>query len=138
MQIEVKADYYSKKDCQANPMSLYVFGDNTVRKGSGGQAIIRGELNSIGIATKLKPSNSDEEFMSDNDLQENKKIINNDIYRIKELYNNAIYNTIVFPYAGLGTGLSQMQVRCPRTFMYLNERLLDEFGFNNMMSLKTV
>lgn len=138
MSIEIKADYFSKEDCQKHPHSLYVFGDNTIRKGSGGQATIRDEPNSIGIATKLRPSmNTDEEFMSDKDLESNKSIINNDIFRLKYLFMEGEYEHLVFPYAGLGTGLSQMQSRCPRTFMFLNERLLDEFGFNNMMSLKT-
>jgi hypothetical protein len=134
MTVEVQKEYFSPKQCRANRNKLYVFGDNTERIGMGGQAGIRQELNSIGLATK----DTCGDFFSDVNLKRNKKFINDDIFAIKESFQNDMYDTVVFPVMGLGTGLSDMQNQCPRTFLYLCERLLDEFSFNNLASLKSL
>lgn len=126
-------DRYSQKLCRETPERLYVFGDNTERIGMGGQAIIRSEINAIGIATK----SSCGKFFSDDEIEENKKFINHDIFRINEAMLNDMYDILVFPEMGLGTGLSAMQRECPRTFLYLCERLLDEFEYNNMAALRS-
>lgn len=129
----IVVDKYSKQVLKDTPDNLYVFGDNTERIGMGGQAVIRYEINSIGLATKMSCG----EFFDDDDLQANKQFINDDIFRIKEAMLNDQYKTLVFPEMGLGTGLSAMQRECPRTFLYLCERLLDEFNYNNCGALKT-
>lgn len=134
MIIEVQKEYYSPKQCRANPNKLYVFGDNTQRIGMAGQACIRQEINAIGLATK----DTCGDFFSDDNLERNKRFINNDIFAIKECMLNDMYEILVFPAMGLGTGLSDMQKQCPRTFLYLCERLLDEFYFNNLQSLKSM
>jgi len=41
---------------------IFVFGDNTVRKGIGGAAKLRNELNSYGFITKKYPSHSDNSY----------------------------------------------------------------------------
>ena len=41
----------------------------------------------------------------------------------------------MFPFNGLGTGRAKLMNNAPRIFMYLTQRLLDEFNFNNMMNL---
>lgn len=133
MKIEVQKEFYSSKQCRANLNKLYVFGDNTDRIGMAGQATIRQEINAIGLATK----DTCGDYFSDDKIERNKKFINEDIYRIKESMENDMYEVLVFPAMGLGTGLSDMQRQCPRTFLYLCERLLDEFNFNNLESLKS-
>lgn len=132
--IEVQKEFYSVKQCRENPNKLYVFGDNTDRVGMAGQATIRQEINSIGLATK----DTCGDYFSDVNLAANKMFINQDIFAIKESMENDRYKVLVFPAMGLGTGLSDMQRQCPRTFLYLCERLLDEFGFNNLASLKSL
>ncbi len=134
MKIEVQKEWYSSLQCEKNPSKLYVFGDNTERLGMGGQAKIRNERNAVGLSTK----DSCGEYFSDNNFEKNKKYINDDIFFIKERILNDMYEVLVFPFAGFGTGLSNMQVECPRTFLYLSERLLDEFNYNNLESLKTL
>lgn len=133
MNVEVTNEWYTVEKCKENENSLYVYGDNAMRYGKGGQAVIRDESNSIGLATKFSPI----KYFDDDDYFTNIKIINNDIFRIREMYVNNMYDSVVFPNQGLGTGLSNMQQECPRTFLYLCTRLLDEFGFNNLSNLKS-
>lgn len=48
---------------------IYLFGDNLLRKGLGGQAKeMRGEPNTLGIVSKKYPSNSLSSFYSDGDF----------------------------------------------------------------------
>ena len=123
--IEV-TDRYSDADAKANPDKIYVFGDNTQRVGTGGQASIRNNSNAFGIATKLKPANSPDSFMSDNDLENNKKIIDADINSIKSQDKQ-----LVFPKDGFGTGLAKLKEKAPKTYQYLKDKLLQNFGFDN-------
>lgn len=45
-----------RADLRANPDVLYVFGDNEIRRGLGGQAAeMRGEPNAVGVATLRAP-----------------------------------------------------------------------------------
>lgn len=39
---------------------------------------------------------------------------------------------IVFPSGGLGTGKAELASKAPKIFAYLNQRLLEEFGFDNV------
>ena len=117
---------YTNADVRANPNKIYVFGDNTQRKGTGGQAQIRNNENAFGIATKLQPNNSANAFMSDADLQSNKDVIDSDIAKIK-----ADGRPLVFPKDGFGTGLAKLKQKAPQTYSYLKKRLQEEFGFNN-------
>ena len=117
---------YTDADVKANPDTIYVFGDNNQRTGTGGQAQIRNNPNAFGISTKLKPKNTEDAFMSDNDLESNKAVIDNDIAKIQ-----AQNKPLVFPQDGFGTGLARLQEKAPETYKYLKQRLLEEFGFNN-------
>ena len=117
---------YTDADVKANPNKIFVFGDNTRRTGTGGQAQIRNNPNAMGIATKLAPSNAESAFMNDKDLAKNKTVIDGDIAKIK-----ATGKTLVFPKDGLGTGLAKLKEKAPLTYEYLKQRLLEEFGFNN-------
>ena len=124
---------YTNADVKANPNKIYVFGDNTQRVGTGGQAQIRNNENAFGIATKIEPNNSKEAFMSDIDdgrmvtwYEANIIAIDNDIAKIK-----ADGRPVVLPKDGLGTGLAKLKENAPRTYAYLKQRLLEEFGFNN-------
>jgi len=117
---------YTDSDVKANPDKIFVFGDNTQRTGTGGQAQIRNNPNAFGIATKLKPTNNADAFMSDNNLEANKNIIDSDIQKI--LSQN---KPLVFPKDGFGTGLAKLKEKAPKTYEYLKQRLADEFYFDN-------
>jgi ribA/ribD-fused uncharacterized protein len=117
---------YTNADVKANPNKIYVFGDNTQRKGTGGQAQIRNNENAYGIRTKLKPSNTSDSFMTDESLEKNMRAIDYDINAILE-----DGRPLVFPKDGFGTGLAKLKEKAPQTYAYLKQRLQEEFSFNN-------
>ena len=103
----------TRADLQKNPERLYVFGDNLAGKGYGGLAReCRGEPNAIGIATKRAPSMNVDAFFSDADFDR------------WELATFAAWNrlwkailaggTVVFPKAGIGTGLARLPDCAPQ------------------------
>jgi hypothetical protein len=119
-------DKYDVNIVKNNPDKIYIFGDNVVGKGKKGQAIIRDEENSFGIPTKKLPFTSEESYFSDKEFKENKEYIDKAIDKIKKDGRE-----IVFPKDGIGTGLAKLKEKAPKTWEYLNKKLLDEFGFNN-------
>ena len=118
-----KLDFVSRKHIKANPDTLFLFGDNDAREGFGGQAKeMRGEPNSVGIRTKSLPSMGTDAFWTDATLDENIKKIDEDFARVE-----AHKGKVVIPSKGLGTGLSELAKKAPKTFAYLQERL-DSLG----------
>ena len=94
---------------QAEPEVLFVFGDNLVREGRGGQAKeMRGERNAIGIPTKRYPSMIAWSFLSDENFVEWARESGPEICQLL-----AHEGKIVWPAAGIGTGLAELQQRAP-------------------------
>lgn len=124
-------DYYSISKNNANPQNLYVFGDNTHRRGKGGQAIIRDCPNAIGIITKKYPSYGRDAFFYDFDLEQYKKLLDLDLERIKTRFSQGGYKTLIFPIAGLGTGLASLPDTSPLCFQYLCQRLYEFTGYKH-------
>ena len=120
-------DRYSVQSVQNDPNRIYVFGDNLNATGKGGQAVIRDLENAFGIVTKAKPSTGKDAYFYDTKLEANKAAIDNDILAIKQ-----DGRPVVFPKDGLGTGLAKLEEKAPKTFAYLNQRLLEEFRFDNL------
>lgn len=102
---------------QANPEKFYLFGDNLQGTGRGGQAIIRGEPNAIGIPTKKSPTMREDAFFRDSDLASNQRAIDAALDQIPR------GSTVVIPEAGLGTGRARLAETAPETFEYLQMRL---------------
>lgn len=102
---------------QAAPDTLFVFGDNLVRQGFGGQAReMRGEPNSVGIPTKRTPSMTETSFFVDTAecTREFLKETYNDYLR---LVFHALYGgQIVWPKNGIGTGLAELERRAPKIY----------------------
>ena len=125
---------YTRSLVQQNPNKLFVFGDNEVHKNTyvigGGQAVIRGIRNTFGICTL----ESIGIYWNDKNYVNNIAKISDDIKEL--LYKSENYDTIVFPYYGLGTGRASMQSNCPRTFLYLCNILLETFNYNNLENLE--
>lgn len=116
-------------DLRSNPDVLYVFGDNVDRIGLGGQAKdMRGEPNAVGIATKWRPYMTDSSFFNDNDYEKIARIINNDFDPLFRAIDKG--KTIVIPSDGIGTGLSEMPMRCPKLYNLIREniKLLKQSG----------
>ena len=124
MRAKIQKEWFSLKQCNENPKNLYVFGDNMIRKGKGGQAQIRTASNSFGIATKRLPSMKEESFF--NDRLDELEIIENDLEALCIVADD--YNRVIFPENGLGTGLSEMPERSPHLFNHLNLLIRNLFG----------
>lgn len=134
MKIIVEKKWYSKKLCEENPQNCYIFGENQEQQDTedrgGGQAIIRGCGNTFGFCTKK----AIDEFWTDEEYSDNIIQIETDIKRAIFIAKNHV---LVFPFNGLGTGLSALPQEAPKTFLYLSKRLLEVFNYNNLEGLKT-
>lgn len=126
MNIEVCYDQYTPELLRNNPEKMYVFGDNMKRYGKRGQAIIRGEPNAFGVATKRYPSMDDWAFFSDK-YDEYEAVVND----LRNLYRLGKEYTIVFPSAGIGTGLAKMKERSPGVWHNMSFLLSTHFGYAN-------
>lgn len=102
---------------------IFLFGDNLVGKGFGGQAAaMRGEPNCVGIPTKKFPSSRDDAFFTDLEFEQNKAAIDHAFDFLFHKISKA-EQTIVIPADGLGTGRAQLESRAPLTFAYLQKCL---------------
>lgn len=120
---EICYDFYTKELLRANPDKIFVFGDNMKRYGKKGQAVIRDEPNAFGVATKRYPSMDEWAFFSDK--QDEANCLINDL---RELYRLSKSQVIVFPSAGLGTGLSKMPEKSPILYSKMMCILQDHFN----------
>lgn len=107
---------------RANPMVMFVFGDNDIRQGLGGQAKeMRGELNAIGIRSKKLPAKTPDAYWTDKEYEQNLAKIDEDLLPVER--HLALGGIVVLPTDGIGTGLGRMGIKCPKTFLYLVDRL---------------
>lgn len=111
-----------RADLRANRHALYLFGDNEQRLGMGGQAgEMRGEPNAVGVRTKREPHNGDAAFWSDADFDRQRALIDEDLAAAFAHARDG--GLVVVPLDGLGTGLSELHIRAPRTLEYLEKKL---------------
>ena len=128
MKFIVFKGFWTVEDVRNNPDCLWLFGDNDIKRGKGGQAIIRDEPNTFGIPTKKLPSNSDKAFYRDSEFIENRRKIIHAFETLKIIAKK--YKAIVLPEAGFGTGLAKLHITAPKTLEFLNhqvERLKYEY-----------
>ena len=107
-----------RSDLLNNRDVYYLFGDNNERVGLGGQAKeMRGEPNAIGVRTKMTPTSGSNAFFSDDEYDQNCKMILADMIAAFDKRDKG--HMIVIPTDGLGTGLSELPERAPRTNEYV-------------------
>ena len=105
-------DHITREALQAEPQTLFVFGDNLARAGFGGQAReMRGEPNAVGLPTKRRPTWEPTAFLADADLPAVTLAIHADVRRLRDHLTQG--GTIVWPAAGIGTGRAQLARRAP-------------------------
>ena len=112
---------------RASPETLFVFGDNIVKQGFGGQAAeMRGEPNAVGIPTKYAPGMREADFFIDDDFRKAKPIIEQAFARLTAHAKRG--GEIVWPEDGIGTGLAQLQKRAPKIwdFIETNRKALEK------------
>ena len=127
--VEVTKEMYTVELLRNNPDKIFVFGDNSVRKGKKGQAVVRDEPNAYGIATKTYPSLRYDAFFSDKD--EEFKLVEEDLLELLRKAEAPNAPTVVFPYWGIGTGLANMKSRSPKLWEHLCSLLQEYFDFEN-------
>jgi len=120
-QIRYFNGYWKVEDVIKNPNCLFVYGDNDVHQGKGGQAIIRGLPNTLGIPTKKYPSYHPSSYYTDNELELNKQKIRIAIKKL--MIESQKYDYIIFSKDGLGTGLSDLPKRAPLTYKFLVDEI---------------
>jgi hypothetical protein len=97
---------------RAEPATLFVFGDNVRRRGTGGQAAeMRGEKNAVGIPTKWAPSMYEGAFFSDRDYAAVHAIVFPIFMRLG--MHLAQGGDVVWPQDGIGTGRAELARRAP-------------------------
>lgn len=120
--------WITRQDLKDNPKTLYIFGDNMVRKGLGGQAKeMRGEPNAFGIPTKWAPDNKEESFFSDEPMES--IIIEKYLFMVEDMLKDGI--DVVYPQDGIGTGLSELPERSPLIDRYIKGKVaifLEKYG----------
>jgi hypothetical protein len=111
---------------------FFVFGDNLVKKGLGGQAReMRGEPNAVGIATKRSPSMNSDAFFSDSDIHN--VIVMDAIKNSFRILESHLLSggVVVIPKNGVGGGLANLPVNAPLIDTFIKgsiERLANIYG----------
>jgi len=111
---------------------MFVFGDNILRRGTGGQAkACRGKLNTICIITKKYPSNYVGSFYFEKDYDQWLKDSASGFCSVEhELKKGSI---VVWPKEGIGTGLAELPKYAPSIYEYIEkflERMKETYGEN--------
>lgn len=117
----VYVKHYTREMIRHFHYNLFVFGDNMIRTGYGGQAAAaRDEPNAVGIPTKWEPNSKPSSYFVDDDFDKVVPVIDKEF---KRLWQHP--NKIVWPMDGIGTGLAQLDVRAPKIFNYIEYKKLE-------------
>lgn len=107
----VKQKYITRKDLKDNPDVYYVFGDNLMRKGLGGQAKeMRGEPNAVGLPTKYGYQR--DAYLDDSYEKIIEKETQFDILKLREQIREG--GTVVWPEDNIGTGRAKLREKAPK------------------------
>lgn len=117
--------FYNRDIANRSQSTIFVFGDNLVKKGTGGQACIRYTENSYGIPTKRSPSNSPNAFFADR--RDEEEAVLKSLRRLYKM-GKETRSTIIFPNKGLGTGLAKMEKTSPILFQKMCSIIVEHFG----------
>jgi hypothetical protein len=93
----------TKEYLEQNPNHIFVFGDNSDRKGYGGAAILRDMPNTYGFVTKKHPDNRDSSFYT---IEEYKKIYSKEINKLTKFITRIDNRSKLFLISKLGAGLA--------------------------------
>lgn len=117
--IEIQKKWYTVDQCRNYPEKYFVFGDNTQRVGSGGQAKIRHEVNAVGVVTKWSPGISEDAYFDESIHSPFTLIslVSEDLARVERLLKDG--SIVVWPADNIGTGLAQLPKRAPNTMDFI-------------------
>jgi len=123
MPVIIQKNWYTVEQCRKNPKTLYVFGDNLMGVGKGGQAVIRDEPNAVGIPTKREPDTTPSSYLSDRDCDDPHLIGRMEEALVRLDRHLAAGGTVIIPADGVGTGRAELPKRAPALYAYLTGRL---------------
>lgn len=116
-----------RRDLRANPRAYFIFGDNFLRRGKGGQAAeMRGEPNAIGLVTKHEPSDLPRAFLTDADLPAVQRA--NDVALSAIRFHLIQGGLLILPLAGIGRGMANLPRHAPAIMAYYDQ-LFAEFHY---------
>jgi len=121
-------DEFSTQLCKHHRQSLFVFGDNALHRGKGGQAIIRDCENAVGFITKYKPTWESDAFLTDTGITRLEAWITGFDATIFTLLVTQDYTGIVLPKDGVGTGRAKLAQSSPLCFSRIQEYFQSTFG----------
>lgn len=108
-------DHITRDFLKQHPDSYFIFGDNLVRTGRGGQAAeMRGEPNAIGVATKRFPNNDETAFFSDSMSERDHRFVKRDLMGVIGLWMLGVQ--IYASKHGLGTERAELKTRAPKLY----------------------
>lgn len=117
--------WITRDDLRNNPATWYVFGDNLLGIGFGGQAkAMRGEPNAVGIPTKAAPYVYADDSMALHFLS---RWV--DAFMALDVHLHSGHN-VVWPTDGIGTGLADLPTKAPtlwQTLELLRENLFEKY-----------
>ena len=120
-------DMFTEEIVKANPNKLFVFGDNMLRYGKGGQAVIRDLPNTIGIVTKREPRTGKGAYFSD--AKDEMDTLLQDIRKLWLISRCNTFTHIVFPTKGIGTGRARMKSKSPILYKMMKNKLETYFNY---------
>ena len=120
-------DMFTEEIVKANPNKLFVFGDNMLRYGKGGQAIIRDLPNTLGIVTKREPRTGKGAYFSD--AEDEMDTLLQDIRKLWLISRCNTFTHIVFPTKGIGTGRARMKSKSPILYKMMKNKLETYFNY---------
>lgn len=126
--------WYTPEFAELNPDVTFVFGDNTLRVGKGGQAVIRDCPNAHGIATKRAPDMTRPSFFTD-DSEEDRATVESDLAGLRKLLEEG--RNVIIPMSrqtetiSLGLERAQLPSRAPGLYKLICDKVAEyqaEFG----------
>lgn len=133
--------WYTPALCQIHPDKTFVYGDNLLGFGKGGQAIIRDEPNAFGVPTKRKPAMDPGSFFeegSESDLDAVLKKIGDLWAKLK------LKETVVIPVnaegrVSLGLERAELPQRAPSIYKAIEthvQEMCDAYGVRDVAEPK--
>jgi hypothetical protein len=120
--IYIQRKWFSDHQINKYPNAFFIFGDNLMAKGIGGQAkVCRDKKNTIGIPTKLTPGTDKAAYITSEIYQNNPHIKG----AVEYAFNHVLKAVeagldIIWPLDGVGTGLALLRENCPELLNDIN------------------
>jgi hypothetical protein len=121
MPLEIFPKYYTRGLVRRSPECFFVFGDNIERRGTKGQAVIRGLSNAVGVATKWAPHKRGCAYFRDDQWNSIKPHLERDLNAVERLLQ--AQRTVYLPTQMIGSGLAELPDRAPKIFAYVDSFL---------------